>query len=111
MMMPSGCVRLSSWKTVLEMKKAVIVVALALSFSLLSAAAQVFAQAQDDACFISKDQVKALLGSPDMTLIDMRFGRDWTDATLKIKGAVREDPMKPGMWIDKYPKDKVLVFY
>ena len=52
-----------------------------------------------------------MLDSPDLTLIDMRFGRDWTDATLKIKGAVREDPMKPGQWIDKYPKDKMLVFY
>lgn len=109
--MRSGRVRLYSWKTVPEMKKGVIVVALALSFSLLPLAAQVFAQAQDDACFITKDQLKALLDSPDMTLIDMRFGRDWTDGTLKIKGAVREDPMKPGMWIDKYPKDKMLVFY
>ncbi|MCG6536668.1 MAG: hypothetical protein L7F78_18665 [Syntrophales bacterium LBB04] len=46
-----------------------------------------------------------------MTLIDLRFGRDWYDATLKIKGAVHEDPMKPGQWIDKYGKDKLLVFY
>jgi hypothetical protein len=72
--------------------------------------AQGMAQQTDD-CFVTKEQLKALLGSPDMTLIDMRFGRDWTDATLKIKGAVREDPMKPGQWIDKYPKDKMLVFY
>jgi len=45
-----------------------------------------------DDCFITKEQLKGLLDSPDLTLIDMRFGRDWTDATLKIKGAVREDP-------------------
>ena len=109
--MPSGRVRLSSWKTVREMKKGVIFVALALWFSLLPVAVQVFAQAQDDACFITKDQVKALLGSPDVTLIDMRFGRDWTDATLKVKGALREDPMKPATWMDKYPKEKTLVFY
>ena len=93
------------------MKKGAIVGALALSFFLIPMAAHVLGQTQDDACFITKEELKALLGSPDMTLIDMRFGRDWTDATLKIKGAVREDPMKPGMWIDKYPKDKVLVFY
>jgi hypothetical protein len=67
--------------------------------------------AQQDDYFVTKEQLKALLDSPDMTLIDMRFGRDWTDATLKIKGAAREDPMKPGMWMDKYPKDKMLVFY
>jgi hypothetical protein len=60
---------------------------------------------------ITKEELLPLLSRPDVIIIDMRFGRDWTDATLKIKGAVREDPMKPGLWIDKYPKDKMLVFY
>jgi hypothetical protein len=54
-------------------------------------AGQGTAQQMDD-CFITKEQLKTLLDSPDMTLIDMRFGRDWYDATLKIKGAVeRQD--------------------
>jgi rhodanese-related sulfurtransferase len=52
-----------------------------------------------------------LLGRQDVVVIDIRFGRDWNDATLKIKGAVREDPMKPGQWLDKYPKDKMMIFY
>ena len=73
-------------------------------------AGQGAAQPMDD-CFITKEQLKELLDSPDLTLIDMRFGRDWTDAMLKIKGAVREDPMKPGQWLDKYPKDKMMIFY
>ena len=60
---------------------------------------------------ITKEELLPLLGRSDMIVIDLRFGRDWTDATLKIKGAIREDPMKPGMWIDKYPKEKMLVFY
>jgi hypothetical protein len=30
---------------------------------------------------------------------------------LKIKGAVREDPKQVSSWIDKYPKDKLLVLY
>ncbi len=60
---------------------------------------------------ITKEELLALLGRPDLVIIDMRTGRDWTDATLKIKGAIREDPMKPGMWMDKYPKEKMLVFY
>jgi hypothetical protein len=60
---------------------------------------------------ITKEELSPLLGRSDVIIIDMRFGRDWTDATVKIKGAVREDPMKPGLWIDKYPKDKMIVFY
>ncbi len=60
---------------------------------------------------MTKEELLPLLGRSDLTVIDLRFGRDWTDATLKIKGAVREDPMKPGQWIDKYAKDRMLVFY
>ena len=95
------------------MRKGVVSGGLTLLFYLFLTAPHVVAQtqAQDDSCFITRDELKLVLGGPDMTLIDMRFGRDWTDATLKIKGAVREDPMKPGMWIDKYPKEKMLVFY
>ena len=60
---------------------------------------------------ITREELVPLLGRPDVVVIDLRTGRDWTDAALKIKGAVREDPMKPGMWMDKYPKEKMLVFY
>jgi len=60
---------------------------------------------------ITREELLPLLGRPDVVVVDMRTGRDWNDATLKIKGAVREDPMKPGMWIDKYPKDKMMIFY
>jgi hypothetical protein len=93
------------------MKKGVYATAAAFLICLLLLPSLIYAQAQDDSLFIAKDELKAMLGKGDMTLIDMRFGHDWTDATLKIKGAVREDPMKPGQWIEKYPKDKLLVFY
>ncbi len=93
------------------MRRGLHAAALALCFSLLLVSSKALSQAPDDSFFITKDDLKAMLNSPEMTLIDLRFGRDWTDATLKIKGAVREDPMKPGQWIDKYPKEKVLVFY
>ena len=82
---------------------------LLIAFFLLPAC--VGAQAPDDASFVTKDALKAMLGNGEMTLIDLRFGRDWYDSGLKIKGAIREDPMKPGQWIDKYGKDKFLVFY
>ena len=60
---------------------------------------------------MTKEELLPLLGKPDVTIIDLRFGRDWYDSDIKIKGATREDPMKPGQWIDKYPKEKMLVFY
>ena len=60
---------------------------------------------------ITKEELLPLLGKPDVTTIDLRFGRDWYDSNIKIKCAVREDPMKPGQWMDKYPKDKMLVLY
>jgi hypothetical protein len=93
------------------MKKGMCAAAAAFLICILLFYTHICAQTQDDSLFITKDDLNAMLGSPDMTLIDMRFGRDWTDATLKIKGAIREDPMKPGQWIDKYAKDKLLVFY
>jgi hypothetical protein len=93
------------------MKKGVYAAAAALLICLLLYPAFIRAQAQDDSLFITKDDLKARLGKGDMTLIDLRFGRDWYDSDVKIKGAVREEPMKPGQWIDKYPKDRLLVFY
>ena len=60
---------------------------------------------------ISKEELQAMLGNPDLVIIDDRTGADWTASEFKIKGAVREDPGKIDAWMDKYPKDKTLVFY
>ena len=64
-----------------------------------------------DAPKMTKEDLKAMLGSPDLLIIDVRYGRDWTDSDLKIRGAVREDPEAFDSWANKYPKDKTLVFY
>ena len=60
---------------------------------------------------MTKEELLPLLGNPDVAIVDLRFGREWSDSNVKIKGAIREDPMKPGQWTDKYPKEKMLVFY
>ena len=60
---------------------------------------------------ITKDDLRAVLGNPDLIIIDVRYGKDWTDSDLKIKGAVREDPDAFNSWANKYPQDKTLVFY
>ncbi len=60
---------------------------------------------------MSKEELKALLGKPDVIVIDVRSDGDWTPSDSKIKGAVREDPPKVTSWMEKYPKDKTLIFY
>jgi rhodanese-related sulfurtransferase len=60
---------------------------------------------------ITKEEVKEMLGSPDLIIIDVRQSLDWEKNELKIKGAVREDPDGPTTWIEKYPKEKTIVFY
>jgi rhodanese-related sulfurtransferase len=64
-----------------------------------------------DAPRITKEELKAMLGNPNVVIIDVRYGNDWTDSDLKIKGAVREDPKAFDSWANKYSKDKNLVFY
>ncbi len=55
--------------------------------------------------------LKAQLGNPDVIVIDVRTVHDWENSKTKIKGAVREDVRFIASWIDKYPKEKTLVFY
>lgn len=64
-----------------------------------------------DAPRITKEKLKAMMGSPDLILIDVRAGDDWKESDLKITGAIREDPQTLESWVKKYPKDKTLVLY
>lgn len=61
---------------------------------------------------ITKEEVKSMLGKPDLIILDVRAAQDWKDSEWKIKDAVREDRRgKSNEWMDKYPKDKILVLY
>lgn len=60
---------------------------------------------------MSIDELKSRLADPSLALIDVRAAKDWSGSSLKIKGAVREDPEKVSAWAAKYPKDKTLVLY
>ncbi len=65
----------------------------------------------DEASRVTPEQLKAMLGDPNVIIIDVRLGPDWNDSDAKIKGAVRENPIQADSWMSKYPKDKTLVFY
>ena len=60
---------------------------------------------------MTKQALSGIMGNPDIIIIDVRSGTDWTDGDSKIKGAVREDPEAIQSWANKYAKDKSLVFY
>ncbi len=61
---------------------------------------------------ISKEDLKLLLNDPGTTIIDVRQEGAWRKSDEKIKGAVREDPVKDEKsWAGKYSKDRNIVLY
>ena len=60
---------------------------------------------------MTKEELKGLLGKPDVVVIDVRAQSDWDGSKEKIQGAVREDPKKVKEWANRYAKDKTLIFY
>jgi predicted sulfurtransferase len=61
---------------------------------------------------MTKEELKEMLGKPDVIIIDVRATLDWQESGQKILGAVREDPDKAAKsWAEKYPKDKAIVLY
>lgn len=61
---------------------------------------------------MTKEQLKELVGKPDLVILDVRSQSDWGKGQTKILGAVREDPGKPTKtWAEKYAKDKTIILY
>lgn len=91
------------------MRKGIVLVAIAMVFAVAAFLASP-AVAQD-VKKMSIEELKGMLGNPEVIILDVRSSADWKLSKVKIKGAVREDPEKADTWISKYPKDKTLVFY
>lgn len=60
---------------------------------------------------MTKEELKPLLGKPDLVVIDVRLEEQWKFSNRKIPGAIHENPSVPDMWIEKVPKDKTVVLY
>jgi rhodanese-related sulfurtransferase len=60
---------------------------------------------------ISNNQLKLMLDSPNVLVIDVRNTEDWRSSNVKIKGAVRKAPQSFESWSRELPKDKALVLY
>jgi hypothetical protein len=65
----------------------------------------------EEAPRITKEEAKALMGSPGVVILDVRAGKDWSASELKVKGAVREDPSDIAKWASKYAPDTTLILY
>ena len=60
---------------------------------------------------MSKDQLKSILGNPDVIVMDVRTGNDYKSSPIKIQGAVRENPIDIKEWARKYSTDATIVIY
>ena len=67
--------------------------------------------AAEDAPKMTKEELKGILGNPDVVVIDVRHTESWQDSEFMIKGAVRGNPEYFESWADEYPKEKTLVLY
>jgi rhodanese-related sulfurtransferase len=52
-----------------------------------------------------------MLDDPDLLVLDVRRGKDWTSSEFKIKGATYAKPDAYDTWANTYPKDKKIVLY
>lgn len=70
-----------------------------------------FTAAEEDIRRISKEDVKELIGTPGVTIIDVRYQNTWKKSDTKIAGAVREHPNEIGSWVAKYDKNSTIILY
>ena len=69
------------------------------------------ASAADDIPLMTKDELKAILDAGDVTILDVRVGKDWKSSEFKIKGAIRTDPKQIDKWSENLRKENRLVLY
>ena len=59
---------------------------------------------------MDKDELKSLLGSENLVILDVRLGRDWSTSEFKIKDALRVDDGDLSV-VKSYPKENTFVLY
>jgi rhodanese-related sulfurtransferase len=60
---------------------------------------------------ITKEELKSMLGDPNVVILDVMREEDWKLSERKIKGAVHESPEEWESWAGRYPTDKTFVLY
>ena len=60
---------------------------------------------------IEKEELSAMLCSPQIILLDVRTGEVWEKSKIKIKCSRRVDPYDVESWIATIPQNKQIVLY
>jgi hypothetical protein len=95
----------------------VILLVMGLVLSLLVAGPSFVTGAADDKIpfpeipRITKEQLKEMLGKPDLVIIDARPVEQWKYSDQMIPGTTHEDPLAVQSWAPKYDKNKKIVIY
>ena len=66
---------------------------------------------EDEIPRISTEELKSILGTPDLILLDSRIVKEWRKSDRKIVGAIRVDPHDVSSWAGDYSKDQKIVVY
>jgi rhodanese-related sulfurtransferase len=80
-------------------------------FTLCLTVLPVQAAAKNQAPRITKEELRPMLGAPDLVVIDVRTERQWEQSEIKIPGAVHEPPFESKQWGSKYDPDTTVVTY
>lgn len=73
--------------------------------------ALVLSAAHSDVGLMTKEELKTMLDNPDVVILDVRKGKDWTSSEFKIQGAAYAKPQAFAEWVSTYPKNKTYVLY
>jgi hypothetical protein len=60
---------------------------------------------------ISREDLKARLDDPSLVILDVQTHVHWKESAVKIKGAIRENPVDSVIWSKRYPKGKTIALY
>ena len=60
---------------------------------------------------IEIDELKTMIDSDGLVILDVRAGRDWSTSEFKIPGAIRADGNEYDTWSKTLAKDKKIVLY
>ncbi len=91
------------------MKKSYIALPILVVFLFLAGLA--ISSSAADVPRITKDELRGMLGNPDLIVIDVRTEKEWIKSDKKISGATWEEADEFSSWAAKYPKDKTIVLY
>jgi len=60
---------------------------------------------------MEKTELREMLGSNEVVILDVRTGRDWSTSEFKIPGAIRASGENFDQWGTTYPRDQKIVLY